>query len=102
MEKTLQELAVFLEGKLETTTPQMVITGVNGLEEALASDISFAVPPHIEAAAASGAGALVLPLDAPFNGKPVIRVANPRLAFARLLDLFRRPEENRRALRYLE
>ena len=98
MEKTLQELAVFLEGKLETTTPQMVITGVNGLEEALASDISFAVPPHIEAAAASGAGALVLPLDAPFNGKPVIRVANPRLAFARLLDLFRRPEDVERVI----
>lgn len=98
MEKTLQELAVFLEGKLETTSPQMVITGVNGLEEATASDISFAVPPHIEAAAGSGAGALVLPLDAPFSAKPVIRVANPRMAFARLLDLFRRPEDVERVI----
>lgn len=98
MEKTLQELAILLEGKLETTMPQMLITGVNGLEEALPTDISFAVPPHVEAAAASCAGALVLPLDTPFSGKPVIRVENPRLAFARLLDLFRCPEDVERVI----
>lgn len=98
MEKTLQELAAFLDGKLETTTPQILITGVNGLEEALPTDISFAVPPHIEAAAMSQAGALVLPMDAQFTGKPVIRVDNPRLAFARLLDLFRRPEDVERVI----
>ena len=37
-------------------------------------------------------------MDAPFSGKPVIRVANPRLAFARLLDLFRRPEDVERVI----
>lgn len=98
MEKTLQELAILLEGKLETTMPEMLISGVNGLEEALPTDISFAVPPHVEAAAASRAGALVLPLDAPFSGKPIIRVENPRLAFARLLDLFRSPEAVERVI----
>lgn len=93
MKKTLRELADILQGTLETNQPDLVITGVNGLEEAEEGDISFAVPPHIEEAGLSSAGALVLGDNIAFSGKPIIRVANPRLAFAQLLDLFRHPED---------
>jgi len=93
MEKTLGELAVFLNGEMEGANPDFIVKGVNGLEEATAEQISFAVPPNVEAAGLSAAGALVLPKDAEFIGKPVIRVENPRAAFAKLLALFRPPEE---------
>ena len=94
MEKTLQELAKMLDGKLTAGDPQMLIKGVNGLEEAQKEQISFAVPPYVELADKSRAGALVLPLDADFSGhQAVIRVENPRAAFAKLLVLFRPPEE---------
>ena len=93
MKKTLEELAVFLSGTLEAADPKFVVQGVNGLEEATAEQISFAVPPHVEEATLSAAGALVLPRNAEFAGKPIIRVDNPRAAFAKLLALFRPPEE---------
>ena len=48
MEKTVRELAEFLYGKLENDAPELKVTGVNGLVEAGANDISFAVPPHVE------------------------------------------------------
>ena len=89
----MEELAEILGGKLEAADPKMMIKGVNGLEGATSEQISFAVPPHIESAALSRAGALVLPLDVEFTSKPVIRVDNPRAAFAKLLALFRPPEE---------
>lgn len=99
MEKTLEELAVLLNGKLETQDPTMKIYGVNGLIEASAQDISFAVEPHIEASVASKAGAIILGFDAPaYTAKPVIRVENPRAAFAQLLALFRAPEEVTRVI----
>ena len=94
MEKTLQELAEILQGKLTAGDAKMVIKGVNGLEEATAEQISFAVPPYVELADKSRAGALVLPLEEKFSGpQAVIRVENPRAAFAKLLVLFRPPEE---------
>ena len=94
MEKTLAELAVILKGKLTAKQPEMIIKGVNGLEEATSEQISFAVPPYLEVAGQSHAAALVIPEDAEFTGaQPVIRVANPRAAFAQLLVMFRPPEE---------
>jgi UDP-3-O-[3-hydroxymyristoyl] glucosamine N-acyltransferase len=94
MEKTVKELAEILKGTLETTTPELIITGVNGLQEAKEGQISFAVPPYVEVAGQSKASAIVLPKDGEFTGKQaVIRVENPRAAFADLLMLFRPPEE---------
>lgn len=91
MEKTVRELAEFLHGKLENDAPELRVTGVNGLVEAGPEDISFAVPPHVEHCHLSKAGVMVLGLDDPGlpDGRPVIRVENPRAAFASLLELFR-------------
>lgn len=94
MEKTLQELADLLKGKILQGDPQMVIKGVNGLEEAQPSQISFAVPPYLEVAGKSHAGAIMIPDGAELKGdQAVISVANPRAAFSTLLTLFRPPEK---------
>lgn len=99
MEKSVQELAVFLKGTVENDNPQLKITGVNGLVEAGPQDISFAVPPHVEHCHLSKAGVMVLsPADPELDGRPVIRVENPRAAFAALLELFRAPEEVERVI----
>jgi len=94
MEKTVKELAEILHGTLETDNPGLIISGVNGLQEAKEGQISFAVPPYVEVAGQSKASALVLPQNEKFVGRQaVIRVDNPRAAFAELLLLFRPPEE---------
>lgn len=99
MEKSVQELAVFLKGTVENDNPELVITGVNGLVEAGPQDISFAVPPHVEHCHLSKAGVMVLSHNDPeLDGRPVIRVENPRAAFAALLELFRAPEEVERVV----
>ena len=99
IEKSVKELAEFLHGTVENDNPQLIITGVNGLVEATAQDISFAEPPHVEHCHLSKAGVMVLsPADPPLDGRPVIRVASPRAAFAALLELFRAPEEVERVI----
>ena len=99
MEKSVRELAEFLHGAVENDNPKLKITGVNGLVEAGPQDISFAVPPHVEHCHLSKAGVMVLsPADPELDGRPVIRVENPRAAFAALLELFRAPEEVERVI----
>lgn len=99
MEKSVQELAEFLHGTVENDNPELKITGVNGLVEAGPQDISFAVPPHVEHCHLSKAGVMVLSnADPELDGRPVIRVENPRAAFAALLELFRAPEEVERVI----
>lgn len=99
MEKSVQELAEFLHGTVENDNPALKVTGVNGLVEAGPTEISFAVPPHVEHCHLSKAGVMVLSPDDPkLDGRPVIRVANPRAAFAALLELFRAPEEVERVV----
>lgn len=99
MEKSVQELADFLHGTIEHNNPELKITGVNGLIEAGPRDISFAVPPHVEHCHLSKAGVMVLSFEDPeLDGRPVIRVENPRAAFAALLELFRAPEEVERVI----
>lgn len=100
MEKTVRELAEFLHGKLENDAPELKVTGVNGLVEAGANDISFAVPPHVEHCHLSKAGVMVLGFDDPAlpDKRPVIRVENPRAAFAALLELFRHRAEVERVV----
>lgn len=93
MEKTLQELAAFLHGTLENDDPEMRITGVNGLVEARSGEISFAIPPYVEVCHKSRAGAMILAHGDRTLDRPVIRVDNPKQAFAELLELFRPREE---------
>lgn len=98
MEKTLQELAAFLHGTLEHAS-DLKITGVNGLVEAGPTEISFAVQPYVEVCGKSRAGAMILAYgEGELRDRPVLRVENPREAFAALLELFRPREEVERVL----
>lgn len=99
MEKTVRELASFLKGTAENDNPELKVKGVRGLVEAGPDDISFAVPPHVEHCHLSRAGVMVLSPDDPkLDGRPVIRVENPRAAFAALLELFRAQEQVERVI----
>ncbi len=92
MKKTLSEIAELIDGSV-LGNGELEITGVTNIEEAGAMHITFAVPPHLAKAAASTAGAVIIPDTETQFAKPAICVANPRIAFARLLEIFMpRPE----------
>jgi UDP-3-O-[3-hydroxymyristoyl] glucosamine N-acyltransferase len=90
MPKRLTEIAEIVGGVLEGDGDTL-ISGVTNIEDAGQQDITFAVPPHLDKAAASAAGAVIIPEDAAGLAKPFIRVPNPRAAFAKLLEFFTPP-----------
>lgn len=90
MAKRLREIAALVEGEvLGAGDPE--IAGVTNIEDAGPDDITFAVPPHLEKAASSKAVAVIVPGDITSYSKPAIRVANPRVAFTKVLELFTPP-----------
>ena len=52
MAKRLREIAALVDGEVLGDS-DLEITGVTNIEDAGATDITFAVPPHLEKAAAS-------------------------------------------------
>ena len=90
MKKTLRELAELIDGQIiGDCDPD--ITGITGIDEAGPTDLTFAVPPHLERAAQSQAAAVIVPATVETYAKPAIRVENPRVAFTRLLTLCNPP-----------
>ena len=87
MKKTLREIADLINGVL-LGDGDLEITGVTNIEDATATDIAFAVAPHLEKAAQSVAAAVIIPNTITEFDKPAIRVENPRVAFVSLLKLF--------------
>ena len=88
--KRLSEIAALVDGAvIGDADPE--ISGVTNIEDAGPSDITFAVPPHLDRAAVSKAAAVIVPETTASYPKPAIRVANPRVAFTRLLELFTPP-----------
>lgn len=84
----LSELAQLIGGEV-VGNGDVKITGIASLEDATSGDISFAADEkHLPQAKESKATAVVVPQNAEDIGKPMIRVANPRLAFAILLEKF--------------
>ena len=88
VEKSLKELAGYLGGTVigdETVR----VKGLAGLDDAKEGDITFlANPKYAGKVATTKASAVILPPGATTHGKHVIEVANPYLAFAKLLTLF--------------
>ncbi|MBI3912270.1 MAG: UDP-3-O-(3-hydroxymyristoyl)glucosamine N-acyltransferase [Armatimonadetes bacterium] len=85
---TLGELAERLQGIVDGD-PDLPITSATGVEDARPGSLVRADDGRYREAALRGPGAaLLLDLDADPVDKPAIRVRNPRLAFARLLELF--------------
>lgn len=88
MEKSLSELAVYLDGRV-IGAEDTRITGISGLDEAGEGDITFlANPKYAQKVATTGASAVILPTGADPCGKNAIEVANPYLAFAKVLTLY--------------
>jgi UDP-3-O-[3-hydroxymyristoyl] glucosamine N-acyltransferase len=89
--RTVGELAQVVKGRVYGD-PETIIRGIASIEEARTGDITYAETPRfLEDAYLSSASAVLAP-ETPAGGsastKVMIQVANPRLAFAQLLDLF--------------
>jgi UDP-3-O-[3-hydroxymyristoyl] glucosamine N-acyltransferase len=85
---TLVELAERSGGKPEGDSG-FILSGVAGLADAGPRDVTFIEGSRrVQAAAASRAGAFFVPPELELSGRNLIRVDNPRLAFAEALALF--------------
>src|SRR3989338_10458739 len=89
MEQTVEAIAKYLNGRL-IGDGGTLIHGVNTIEAAQAGELSFADNPRLLAQAlTTPASAVIVSADVgELGGKSGIGVANPKLAFALVLDLF--------------
>jgi UDP-3-O-[3-hydroxymyristoyl] glucosamine N-acyltransferase len=89
---TLAEIAAALGAKLENADPSTEITGVAGIEEAVAGQVTFVANPKYAAnARTTAASAVIVSEDFPATDKALLRSKNPYLAFARAINLFYKP-----------
>lgn len=88
--RSLTELATLLEGDVHGD-PYVVITGVASIEDARPGEITFAADvKKVEEALASQASAVIVPRKGlpETLSKACLAVDNPRLAFAKVLEVF--------------
>lgn len=84
----LGEIAVRLECRLEGPA-DLEITGVAGMDEATASELTFlANPKYARKLLTTHAAAVIVAPDVEVAGRPALRAENPYLTFARALELF--------------
>ena len=94
MNKTAKEIAELVNGEL-LGEPDILITGVNSIEEAKKGDITFADnPKHVQLIEKTNASCVVAPKEVAKSSKTIIRTENPTLAVAKILSLIF-PEESR-------
>jgi UDP-3-O-[3-hydroxymyristoyl] glucosamine N-acyltransferase len=81
-----------LNARLDNGAPETEITGLNGIEQAGPSELTFVANPKYAAAARSTKAAAVIVAEN-FPAIPVatLRVEDPYLSFARALELFHEP-----------
>ena len=89
MEKTLKEIAELINGTIAEGNENITITGLENIEGARKGDLIFAIDSHIEEAKQSKASAVILPFEVENFPLPSIRVAEPKAAFAKLMEIFR-------------
>ena len=96
--KTLREIADLLQGQV-IGDENKVVYGVTNIDEVTEREITFAVAPHIEKAAKSSAGAIIVGKgnEKEFT-QALIVVENPRVAFALLLEDFSPPLDVKRQI----
>jgi len=84
----LKEIATLIDGQV-IGDEGLEITGASGLSETMSGHITFlSGPKFLEVANASDASAIIVKEPNPAISKPQIVVANPQLAFAKLLGVF--------------
>ena len=92
----LAELVSRVGGRTDAPVPDVEITGVSSLHDALPGDVTFlANPKYANQLAATRASAVLVredcDLPAPVAGGALVRVASPDLAFAQAVPLFTLP-----------
>lgn len=88
MELTLADIAKLVEGELEGNDA-ITIRGVAKIEDARLGEITFiANPKYAKYIDSTQASAVLVGQDFPVTDRPVIRTANPYLAFLKLLRIF--------------
>lgn len=93
MRKTLGEIAQILNGEV-VGDPNIIITGVCGIKEAVEGDLTFiANPKYLSLIKATKASAIITSKDVKQAPKPIICTDNPSLAFAKMVSLLA-PNEN--------
>lgn len=86
MQRTLREIAKFIDGEV-VGDEFTVITGVSGIKEANAGDITFlANPKYFSLMNQTRASAIITSRDVEKTTKPIIRTENPSLAFAKIIS----------------
>jgi UDP-3-O-[3-hydroxymyristoyl] glucosamine N-acyltransferase len=95
MRKTLAEIAELVSGEV-VGDGSITIRGVSGIKEAGDGDIAFvANPKYLSLIDKTGASAIITSSDVEGAAKPIIRTANPSLAFAKVVCLFSPVEDKR-------
>lgn len=90
----LSQVASALGARLENGSPDIDITGVAGIEDARAGEITFvANPKYASAARETRAAAVIVSEHFPAIPGAMLRSNNPYLAFAHAIKLFHRPLE---------
>ena len=91
MNVTVRQLAEWVRGEV-LGDPELVITNARTLAEAGPGDVTFLESEkNLAALHSSKASAAVVPKSVPVNGKPVIRVDDPLMAFVRIVQHLRDP-----------
>ena len=88
----LSQVASALNAGLENGSPDLEITGLNGIEQAGPSEITFVANPKYAAAARlTRAAAVIVAKDFPVIPAATLRVEDPYHSFARALEMFHQP-----------
>jgi len=88
----LAQLSQALGTRLDQGSPDTEITGVAGIEEASAGQVTFvANPKYASAARTTGASAVIVTDEFPPIPAAMLRAKNPYLTFARAIELFYQP-----------
>src|ERR1700723_3539599 len=88
----LSQIASALDVRLENSSSDIEITGLNGIEQAGPGELTFVSNPRYAAAARSTkASAVIVGEDFPAISAAMLRAKYPYLTFARALDLFHPP-----------
>lgn len=88
----LSAIVSALNARLQNGSPDIEITGLNGIEQAGPGELTFVSNPKYAAAARStNAAAVIVAEDFPAISAATLRVEDPYLSFAHALELFHRP-----------
>ena len=92
----LSAIAAALEVRLENGSPEMEISGLNGIEQAGPGELTFVSnPKYAGAARTTRASAVIVSEDFPAISAAMLRAKDPDLSFARALELFHPPRQYR-------